>query len=59
MQVDVSKLRYFYVEDDGGSAFTTPMDKELRQAQRRVLDHLTKAYKVKVTKVSWLIRYFI
>ena len=50
-QVDVSKLRYFYVEDDCGSAFTTPMHRELRAAQGRVVDHFRKAYKLKVTKV--------
>lgn len=35
-QVDLKKLRYFTIADDGGSLFTYPVDKELIEAQRKV-----------------------
>lgn len=51
LQVDISKLRYFYVEDDGGSPLVTPVHPELRAAQKKVIIHLEKAYGVKAKKV--------
>ncbi|XP_071538036.1 fatty-acid amide hydrolase 2 isoform X3 [Panulirus ornatus] len=51
-KVDVRNLRYFYVEDDGGSPLVTPIHSELRAAQRKVVLHLEKAYGIKAKKIS-------
>ena len=52
--MDIRNLRYFYVEDDGGSALVTPVQAELRAAQRKVVLHLDKAYGIKAKKVMVL-----
>ncbi|KAK3856450.1 hypothetical protein Pcinc_037230 [Petrolisthes cinctipes] len=51
-KVDVRKLRYFYVEDDGGSPLITPVSSELRDAQRKVVLHLEKGYGIKAKKIT-------
>lgn len=35
-EVDLKKLRFFSVADDGGSLWTSPVDKQLVEAQRKV-----------------------
>lgn len=35
-EVDLKKLRFFTVVDDGGSPWTSPVDKQLVEAQRKV-----------------------
>lgn len=52
LQVDIRNLRYFYVEDDGGSPVVTPVQSELRAAQQKVVKHLEKAYGIKAKKVK-------
>ncbi|CAL4114923.1 unnamed protein product, partial [Meganyctiphanes norvegica] len=49
-KVDIQSLRYYYVEDDGGGPLITPMHPELRAAQRKVVQHLDKAYGIKAKK---------
>lgn len=51
-KVDVRKLRYFYVEDDGGSPLVTPVHSELKGAQKNVITHLEKAYGIKAKKIT-------
>ncbi|KAK7077967.1 Fatty-acid amide hydrolase 2 [Halocaridina rubra] len=51
-RVDIRKLRYFYIEDDGGSPLVTPVHSELRAAQRNVVTHLEKAYGIRAKKVT-------
>ncbi|KAG0729044.1 Fatty-acid amide hydrolase 2 [Chionoecetes opilio] len=51
-KVDIRNLRYFYIEDDGGSPLVTPVQAELRAAQLKVVKHLEKAYGIKAKKVS-------
>ncbi|XP_042243398.1 fatty-acid amide hydrolase 2-like [Homarus americanus] len=51
-KVDVRNLRYFYIEDDGGSPLITPVHSELRATQRRIVVHLEKAYGIKAKKIS-------
>ncbi|XP_066968821.1 fatty-acid amide hydrolase 2 isoform X1 [Macrobrachium rosenbergii] len=51
-KVDVRKLRYFYIEDDGGSSLVTPVHPELRAAQRNIVLHLEKAYGIKAKKIT-------
>lgn len=52
LQVDIHNLRYFYIEDDGGSPLVTPVQSELRAAQHKVVLHLEKAYRIKAKKVK-------
>lgn len=51
LQVDIRTLRYFYIEDDGGSPLVTPVQPELRAAQHKIVKHLEKAYGIKAKKV--------
>ncbi|XP_076060373.1 fatty-acid amide hydrolase 2 isoform X2 [Oratosquilla oratoria] len=51
-KASISQVRLFYMEDDGGSAFTTPVHSELRNAQKRILVHFEKGYGIKAVKVK-------
>ncbi|KAK2585314.1 hypothetical protein KPH14_009997 [Odynerus spinipes] len=50
-EVDISKIKFYYMEDDGGQYFTSPVDQEIKIAMRKVLLHFEKAHKVKATKI--------
>ncbi|KAL2079276.1 hypothetical protein ACEWY4_025020 [Coilia grayii] len=49
--VDLKKLRFFSVPHDGGSPYTSPVDKQLLQAQRQVVEHLESDLGVKVQEL--------
>ncbi|XP_041925829.1 fatty-acid amide hydrolase 2-A-like [Alosa sapidissima] len=49
--VDLKKLRFFSVPHDGGSPYTSPVDKQLIQAQRQVVEHLEADLGVKVQEL--------
>uniref|UniRef100_A0A0P4W2Q6 Amidase domain-containing protein n=2 Tax=Scylla olivacea TaxID=85551 RepID=A0A0P4W2Q6_SCYOL len=51
-KVDIRNLRYFYIEDDGGSPMVTPIQTELREVQRKIVQHLEKAYGIKAKKIT-------
>lgn len=51
-KVDIRNLRYFYIEDDGGSPLVTPVQSELRAAQHKIVKHLEKAYGIKAKKIT-------
>lgn len=51
-QVDIRNLRYFYIEDEGGSPLVTPVQSEIRAAQHKIVKHLEKAYGIKAKKVK-------
>ncbi|KAL0275895.1 UNVERIFIED_CONTAM: hypothetical protein PYX00_003615 [Menopon gallinae] len=51
-KVDVSKLKYFYMEDDGGSVGVSPVDPEIRSALRRVVDYLKERYGIEAKKLD-------
>lgn len=40
------------MEDDGGQYLISPVDPEIRDAMRRVLDYFKKAHKIKATKLN-------
>lgn len=40
------------MEDDGGQLLTSPVELEIKEAMRKVIRYLEKAYKVKVTKLN-------
>ena len=42
------------MEDTGGSNIMTPVQSEVKQAQMKVINHLNKAYGIKVKKVNYL-----
>ncbi|XP_042566409.1 LOW QUALITY PROTEIN: fatty-acid amide hydrolase 2-B [Clupea harengus] len=49
--VDLKKLRFFSVPHDGGSPYTSPVDKQLIQAQRQVVEHLEADLGVRVQEL--------
>ncbi|XP_045581637.2 fatty-acid amide hydrolase 2 isoform X1 [Procambarus clarkii] len=51
-KVDIQNLRYFYIEDDGGSPLVTPVHSELRAAQHKIITHFEKAYGIKAKKIT-------
>lgn len=42
-----SQIRVLFMEDDGGSPLASPVDPEMKDALRRAVQHLEKAYGVK------------
>ncbi|KAI4884988.1 hypothetical protein NFI96_020256 [Prochilodus magdalenae] len=52
-EVDLKKLRFFTVVDDGGSPLTSPVDKQLVEAQRKVAQRLESDLGVKVKEISF------
>ncbi|KAF7380722.1 hypothetical protein HZH66_014098 [Vespula vulgaris] len=50
-KVDISKIQFYYMEDDGGQYFVSPVDQEIKCAMRKVVLHFEKAYKIKATKI--------
>jgi len=50
-QVDIRKIKFFYMEDDGGSAVVSAVHPEIKTALRKVILHLDKAYGIKAQKV--------
>lgn len=51
-KVDISKIKIYYMEDDGGQYLISPVDPEIRDAMRRVLDYFKKAHNIKATKLN-------
>ncbi|KAJ8390329.1 hypothetical protein AAFF_G00108980 [Aldrovandia affinis] len=52
-KVDLRKLRFLSVPHDGGSLLVSPVDKELIQIQRRVVEHLEADLGVKVQELHF------
>lgn len=50
--VDLRTIKIFYQEDDGGNAFVTPTDIEIRNSMRKAISHFEKMYGVKAVKVN-------
>ena len=50
--VNLSQLKVYYLEDDGGFPLITSVHPELRRAQARLLDTLTEELGVTVTKAE-------
>ncbi|KAK1133825.1 hypothetical protein K0M31_011612 [Melipona bicolor] len=51
-KVDISKVKFYYMEDDGGQFLTSAVEPEIREAMRKVVRYLEKAHKVKATKLN-------
>lgn len=55
--INLTSLKYFYQETDGGSFFVTPVDYDIRAAMEKVIRHLqmslkAKPQRVKITKLK-------
>ncbi|KYM89280.1 Fatty-acid amide hydrolase 2 [Atta colombica] len=51
-KVDISKIKLYYMEDDGGQYLISPVDLEIKAVMKRVINYFEKAHKVKATKVN-------
>lgn len=51
-KVDISQIKIYYMEDDGGQYLISPVDPEIKDAIRRILKYFEKAHKIKATKLS-------
>lgn len=50
--VDVKKLKIFYQENDLGGHLVSPVDKDIQQAFRKVINHFKNTLKVEVNRVQ-------
>lgn len=50
--VNLSSLKYFYQESDGGAFFVSPVDYDIRVAMDKVIRHLQIAHKAKPQRVK-------
>ncbi|XP_044739215.1 fatty-acid amide hydrolase 2 [Chrysoperla carnea] len=51
--VDVSKIRFFYQENDTGSKFVSPVSLDIKLALRDVIKYLEKTHKIKAQKTHF------
>ncbi|XP_071558118.1 fatty-acid amide hydrolase 2-B [Temnothorax nylanderi] len=51
-KVDISKIKLYYMEDDGGQYLISPVDPEIKAAMKRVVNYFEKAHKIKATKLN-------
>ncbi|XP_043274619.1 fatty-acid amide hydrolase 2-A [Venturia canescens] len=51
-KVDISKLKVYYMLDDGGQLLVSPVDHEIKDGIKRVVKYLETAHKVKAKKVE-------
>ncbi|XP_015715717.1 fatty-acid amide hydrolase 2 [Coturnix japonica] len=50
--VSLKKIKFFCMDHDGGSMFVYPVEKEILQAQKKVVEHLERDLGVQVQRVS-------
>ncbi|XP_032052119.1 fatty-acid amide hydrolase 2 [Aythya fuligula] len=51
-KVSLEKIRFLCMDHDGGSVFVSPVDKEILQAQKKVVEYLERDLGVQVQRVS-------
>ncbi|XP_037764935.1 fatty-acid amide hydrolase 2 [Chelonia mydas] len=51
-KVSLEKVKFYCMEHDGGSVFVSPVDREILQAQRKVVEHLETRFGVQVQHVT-------
>ncbi|XP_056347019.1 fatty-acid amide hydrolase 2 isoform X3 [Oenanthe melanoleuca] len=51
-KVSLEKIKFHCMDHDGGSIFVSPVDKEILQAQKKVVEHLESDLGVQVQRVS-------
>ncbi|XP_061817006.1 fatty-acid amide hydrolase 2-B [Nerophis lumbriciformis] len=52
-RVEIKKLRFFTIPDDGGCILTSPVSEELKRIQRKVVEHLEADLGVTVQEVHF------
>lgn len=61
-KVDVTKLKYYYMEDDGGSMLISPVHPEIKEAVIKAADHFEKlgcqVKKVSLTKMKYSFQFW-
>lgn len=55
IQVKVSDMKFYYMEDDGGSPLTLPVHPEIQSAIRRFVKYLEDNYGIKAQKVNLIL----
>ncbi|XP_069696684.1 fatty-acid amide hydrolase 2-like isoform X2 [Periplaneta americana] len=50
-KVDIRNIKFYYMEDDGGTATVSPVDPEIKKVLHRAVLHLDKEYGVKAQKI--------
>ncbi|XP_038272946.1 fatty-acid amide hydrolase 2 isoform X2 [Dermochelys coriacea] len=51
-KVSLEKVKFYCMEHDGGSVFVFPVDREILQAQRKVVEHLETRFGIQVQHVT-------
>ncbi|NWW50426.1 FAAH2 hydrolase, partial [Pedionomus torquatus] len=51
-KVSLEKIKFYCMDHDGGSVFVSPVDKEILQAQKKVVEHLESELGVQVQHVA-------
>lgn len=51
-RVNVTKLKYYYMDDDSGSVLVSPVEKEIKEALHKVIKYFDKAHNAHTQKVS-------
>ncbi|KAL2304562.1 hypothetical protein Nmel_013318 [Mimus melanotis] len=51
-KVSLEKIKFHCMDHDGGSVFVSPVDKEILQAQKKVVEHLESDLGVQVQRVA-------
>ncbi|XP_054070609.1 fatty-acid amide hydrolase 2 isoform X2 [Rissa tridactyla] len=51
-KVSLEKIKFHCMDHDGGSVFVSPVDKEILQAQKKVVEHLESELGVQVQRVA-------
>ncbi|XP_029033097.1 fatty-acid amide hydrolase 2 [Osmia bicornis bicornis] len=51
-KVDMSKIKLYYMEDDGGQFLVSSVDPEIKEAMGKVVHYFEKAHKIKATKLN-------
>ncbi|XP_048510685.1 fatty-acid amide hydrolase 2-B isoform X2 [Athalia rosae] len=51
-KVDISKIKFYYMEDDGGQLLVSPVEPEIKEGLKRVVDYLERVHNVKAKKVN-------
>ncbi|XP_032677747.1 fatty-acid amide hydrolase 2-B isoform X2 [Odontomachus brunneus] len=51
-KVDISRIKIYYMEDDGGQRLISPVDPEIKTTMKQVLNYFEKAHNIKATKIN-------
>lgn len=51
--VDITKLKYYYMDDDTGGFLITPVDREIKQCIHKIISYYKKTHGITVEKVNF------